>query len=178
MIRKRFTAVAVVLLLNLTGCVTSDHSWEPTNTTPTGGVTSVETELKWQKAKAQTQAMELEIAKLIPEDKVMKIDQGKTGTLFSCSVTQHNWNGATTVTLSKGTEAEPLVKAIEAHHGDSRFNTEADHNSVGAYRVQLRSPDTAESYLISAGWDPHTIRIASGSACFTLPEGEYPRGDF
>ena len=177
MIRTRFAAVAVVLLLSLTGCLTSDHSGERSNTTPTGGDTSVETELTWQTAKAQAQAMELEIAKLIPEDKVVKIDQGKTGTLFSCSETQHNWHGATTVTLSKGTEPEPLVKAIEAQYQDSRFTIETDLSITGNYRVQLRSPDTAASYIIVRD-DPNAIRIASGSACFTLPEGVYPGGDF
>ena len=178
MIRTRFSAIAaLVLLVSLTGCVPFDPTAETNNATATSGDAPVENELTWQEAKAQTQAMELEIAKLIPEDKVAKIDQGKTGTLFSCSETQHNWNGATTVTLSKGTEPEPLVKAIEAHYGDSRFTIETDLDIVGDYRVQLRSPDTAASYIIVRD-DPDSIRIASGSACFTLPEGEYPGGDF
>ncbi|MBV1778455.1 hypothetical protein KRR55_04905 [Paeniglutamicibacter sp. ABSL32-1] len=137
----------------------------------------MENELTWQKAKARAQAMEMEIAKLIPEDKVVKIDQGKTGTLFSCSETLHNWNGATTVSLSKGTEPESLVKAIEAHYQDSRFTIETDVDIVGDYRVQLRSPDTAENYIIVKDGQG-TISIDSGSACFTLPEGEYPGGDF
>lgn len=32
-------------------------------------------------------------------------------------------------------------------------------------------------YLIRED-DPGLIRIASGSPCFTLPEGTYPGGDF
>jgi hypothetical protein len=177
MIQGRVRAIALVLLVGLTGCVPGDPTAEPNNTTATRRDAPVENALTWQKAKARTQAMELEIAKLIPEDKVVKIDQWKTGILLSCSETQHDWNGATTVTLSKGTEPEPLVKAIEAHYQDSRFTLETDVDIVGDYRVQLRSPDAAENYIIVKD-DPGTISIDSGSACFTLPEGEYPGGDF
>jgi hypothetical protein len=175
--RVRLAVAAVALLVGTTGCAPSDQLGEPSKSTTTKEGTPMGNELTWQKAKALTQAMELEIAKLIPEDKVVKIDQGKTGTLFSCSETQHNWNGATTVTLSKGTPPEPLVKAIEAHYQDSRFAIETDLSITGNYRVQLRSPDTAASYIIVRD-DPNAIRIASGSACFTLPEGEYPGGNF
>jgi hypothetical protein len=177
MFQGRVRAFALVLLVSLTGCVPVDPTAEPNNTTATSGDAPVENALTWQEAKARTQAMELEVARLIPDGKVVKIDQGETGILLSCSETQHNWNGATTVTLSKGTEPEPLVKAIEAHYQDSRFTIETDLDIVGDYRVQLRSPDTAESYIIVKD-DPGTIRTASGSACFTLPEGEYPGGDF
>ncbi|WP_411733826.1 hypothetical protein [Paeniglutamicibacter sp.] len=170
-------AVAVALLASLSGCMPSDRSGDLTSATTTENGEAVGNVWTWQKAKAQTQAMELEISKLIPEDKVVKIDRGKTGILLSCSETQHNWNGATTVTLNKGTEPEPLVKAIEAHYQDSRFTIETDLDIVGDHRIQLRSPDTAENYIIVKD-GPGTISIDSGSACFTLPEGEYPRGDF
>ncbi|WP_411733828.1 hypothetical protein [Paeniglutamicibacter sp.] len=138
----------------------------------------MESELTWQEAKARTLAMQLEIAELIPEAKVVKIHNKKTGTLFSCSETQHRWKGSNTVTLTEGTEPEPLVRAIEAHFQDSRFDIEAGIDNVGNYEVQLRSLNTAENYIVAAGWDPDTIRIDSGSPCFTLPEGVYPGGDF
>ncbi|MBV1780125.1 hypothetical protein KRR55_13485 [Paeniglutamicibacter sp. ABSL32-1] len=137
----------------------------------------MESELTWQEAKAKAQAMELEIADLIPEDKVTKIDQRETGVLFSCSEKKHTWDGSTTVTLKKGTEGEPILKAIEAHYRDGPFAIKSDLDIVGDYRVQLRSRDAAESYIIGIG-EPGTIRIASGSACFTLPEGVDPGDDF
>ena len=137
----------------------------------------MESVLTWQDAKAQTQAMELEIAGLIPKAKVVKVGQKEIGTLFNCSDARHNWNGSTTVTLTKGTDPEPLVKGVETHYRASGFNVETDFDVVGDYRVQLRSPDTAESYIIVKD-DPDTIRIASGSACFTLPEGVSSRGEF
>lgn len=173
----RLTVGAVLVLVGITGCAPSDQFGEPSKSTTTKEGAPVGNGLTWQEAKAQTQDLELEIARLIPEDKVVKIDQGKTGTLFSCSETQHNWNGATTVTLSKGTEPEALVKAIEAQYQDSRFTIETDLSITGNYRVQLRSPHTAASYIIVRD-DPNAIRIASGSACFTLPGGVYPGGDF
>ncbi|MFL4473576.1 hypothetical protein ACIPVK_06235 [Paeniglutamicibacter sp. MACA_103] len=134
--------------------------------------------MTWQEAKAHSQAIELEIAELIPKDKVVKIEQGETGTLLSCSETEHNWNGTSMVTLVKDAEEEPLVRAIEAHYQDSHFTVENDVNISGNYRVQLLHPDSAENYLISAGWDTDTIRISSGSACFALPEGVSSRGEF
>jgi hypothetical protein len=173
MIRTRFTAAVLVLLVAVTGCT----SGAPTSTTETEGNGPVESELTWQEAKAKAQAMELEIAGLIPEDKVAKIEQRETGVLFSCSEKQHTWDGSTNVFLTEGTEGEPLLKAIEAHYQDGPFAIKSDLDIVGDYRVQLRSRDAAESYIIGIG-APGTIHIASGSACFTLPEGVYPGGDF
>jgi hypothetical protein len=163
----------LVLLVAVTGCT----SGAPTSTTETEGNATVESELTWQDAKAKAQAMELEIAGLIPDDKVAKIEQPETGLLFSCSETQHNWSGSTNVTLTKGTEEEPILKAIEAHYQDGPFAIKSDLDIVGDYRVQLRSRDSAESYLFGI-FEPGTIRIASGSACFTLPEGVSSRGEF
>jgi hypothetical protein len=174
MIRTRITAAVLVLLVAVTGCTTG----APTSTAETEGNAPVESELTWQDAKSKAQAMELEIAGLIPEDKVAKIEQPETGLLFSCSETQHNWTGSTIVALSNGTEGEPLVKAIEEHYQDSRYDLKTRLDIAGEYEVQLRSPDSAESYLVSGGWDPNAIRISSGSACFTLPDGVHPRGDF
>ena len=179
MIRTRLTAIAaVVLMAGLSGCMPSDQSGDPTSVTTTEEGGAVESELTWQEAKARTLAMQLEIAELIPEAKVVKIHNKKTGTLFSCRETQHNWLGSATVTLTEGTEPEPLVKDIEAHYQDSEFDIETDIDNVGNYEIQLRSLNTAENYIVAAGWDPDTIRIDSGSPCFTLPEGVYPGGDF
>ncbi|GAA3585785.1 hypothetical protein GCM10022198_06360 [Klugiella xanthotipulae] len=164
--------VMVVALVGLLGC--SD----------TGDVGNVgegkgqDMGLTWQEAKADTQKMELEIADLIPPDKIVSIEQKETGMLLSCSKTEHNWNGGITVTVVPGVEVEPIVKDIEEHYQDSRFDIKTRLNVVGKYQVQLRSPDTAEIYIITEGFTPDAIRIVSGSVCFTLPEGVYPGGDF
>lgn len=141
MIRARCATAVLVLLVAVTGCTPG----APTSTTETEGNAPVERELTWQDAKAKAQAMELEIAGLISEDKVAKIEQRETGLLFSCSETQHNWSGSTNVTLTEGTEEGPLLKAIEAHYQDSPFAIKSDRDIVGDYRVQLRSRDSAES---------------------------------
>ncbi|MCC9204914.1 hypothetical protein [Arthrobacter sp. zg-Y769] len=179
MIRVRRTAAVVVLLLSLAGCA-GDSSAVPADTSSSEGKTTVAEELTWQEAKVRTQAMELEIANSLPEGKVAKVDQLPTGVLLDCSDTLVNWHGATTVTLTEGTEPEPLVRELEAKYRDSRFNIKTrDPAPAGHYEVQLRSPDTAEIYFIGAGRDPHTIRIASGSECFTwVDEGKYKRGKF
>ena len=123
--------------------------------------------------------MEMEIAESIPQDRVAKVDQLPAGMLIDCGGSSVNWAGAATVTLTAGTEPEPLVRALEAKYQDSRFDIKVrDPAPAGHYEVQLRSPDSAEIYIVGAGWDPYTIRIASGSECFPWPEDESIRGDF
>ena len=178
MIRVRCTAAAMVLLLGLVGCASnSTETSRPAS--PTEGNTSVAPELTWQDAKARTQAMELEIAGLFPQDKVTAVDQMPEGVLIECGDSSVNWHGASTVILDEGTEPEPLVRELEAKYRDSRFDIKVrDPAPAGHYEVQLRSPDTAEMYIIKRGVEPATIRIASGSDCFPWPEGEYMGGKF
>ncbi|MGF6833364.1 hypothetical protein QF015_001533 [Paenarthrobacter sp. TE4293] len=135
-------------------------------------------ELTWQEAKAHTQAMELEITALIPKDAAVSIDQKMKGVLLSCNKTQHNWNGSTTVMVADGTKIEPIVKAIKAHYRANGLNVSVDRNVNENYRIQIDPPAPGESYIVSEGLSPNEIRIASGSECFTLPEGIYPGGDF
>ena len=178
MIRARNAGVVLVLLLGLAGCAT-DGAPTPTQTSTTEGDTPVATELRWQEAKARTQAMELEIADSIPQDEVVSIAQMPTGMLIDCGGSMVNWNGAATVTLTPGTEPEPFVRMIEEKYRDSRFDIEVrDPAPAGHYDVQLRSPHAAENYIIKPGSEPSTIRIASGSECFPWPEGESIRGEF
>lgn len=152
-------------MVGLTGCVAPS---EPV----------VDSGLMWEEAKAHSQEMELEIAALVPADVVVNVDQREKGGLFSCNETQHSWNGATTVTLAPGTEIEPIVKAMEAHFlDDDRFEIRTRLSISDKYEVQLMSPETAENYIFGQGVS-NTIRIDSGSACFTLPEGVYPGGAF
>ena len=177
-IRTRLIAIAAVMLMaSLSGCMPSNQPGDPTSATTREEAAPVDDKLTWQKAKAHLQDMEQEIANLIPEEKVAKIDQKTTGILFECDKAQHLWKGSTAVTLSAGTDPEPIVKAIENHFQDSRFNIKTGPDIVGDYRVQLRSPDTSENYIIVKD-GPGEIGIASGSPCFTLPDGVYPGGDF
>ena len=135
-------------------------------------------ELTWQEAKAHTQAMELEIAALIPKDAVVSIDQKRKGVLLSCTKTQHNWNASTTVTVAEGTKIEPIVKDIEAHYTSRGLNVSADTDVDEKLLIQIDPPAPGESYLVGGGVKPNEIWIDSGSPCFTLPEGIYPGGDF
>ncbi|GAA3585772.1 hypothetical protein GCM10022198_06340 [Klugiella xanthotipulae] len=163
-------AAVVLLVIGVSGCSGTGRGGNVEEGQDMG--------LTWQEAKADTQKMELEIAGLIPPDKIVSIEQKETGMLFSCSKTEHNWNGATTITVVPGTEIEPIVKDIEEHYLDSRFDIKTRLNVMGRYEAQLRSPDTAEIYILGEDFVPGTIRIDSGSVCFTLPEGVYPGGDF
>ena len=168
----------MVLLLGLAGCG-SDSSAVPAHPISTEGESPAVEDLTWQEAKARTQAMELEIADWLPLDLVAGVDQMPDGILIQCGDSAVNWHGATTVTLTEGTEPDPVVRELEAKYRDSRFDIKVrDPAPAGHYEVQLRSPDTAEIYFIKRGVEPGTIRIASGSDCFPWPEGEYMGGKF
>ncbi|WP_136043496.1 MULTISPECIES: hypothetical protein [unclassified Microbacterium] len=130
------------------------------------------------KAKADAQAMELEIASLIPDDVVASVDQKPDGTLFSCDEARHHWAGSTTVVLVSEADATEVVKQLESDVRDEgRFSVESWVDVTDTYSVQLTLPGSVENYIFSEG-EPHTIRIASGSEYFTLPEGVYQGGTF
>ncbi|GAA3592197.1 hypothetical protein GCM10022198_15180 [Klugiella xanthotipulae] len=119
----------------------------------------------------------MEIVETIPKDMVARVVQDGTGILLRCGETQQNWNGATTVTVVAGIEIETAIKAIENHYQNSEFTVGNRLDVSGHYEVGLVAPDEMENYLIGED-DPNTIRIDSGSTCFTLPEGVYPGGTF
>jgi hypothetical protein len=181
--RARTGAMTLLLvgLIGLAGCAGNPGGTPIEPTGPTATKTqeaTVNAEMTWQQAKAHTQAVQLEIVALIPKDAVVSIDQKKKGVLLSCNKTQHNWNASTTVTVAEGTKIEPIVKAIEAHYRANGARVSVDRNVNENYRIQIDPPAPGESYIVSEGLSPNEIRIASGSPCFTLPEGTYPGGDF
>jgi hypothetical protein len=135
-------------------------------------------ELTWQEAKAHTQAMELEIAALIPEDSAISIDQRKKGVLLSCNKNQHNWASGTRVEVAEGTKIEPIVRDIEAHYRANGLKVSVDIDIDEKLLVQMNPPAPGENYLVGGGMKANEKWIDSGSPCFTLPEGTYAGGDF
>lgn len=170
----------LVVSIGLAGCAGNPSVSSTESTVPTASDTQEEpliTELTWQGAKAHTQAMELEIAALIPNNTIVSIDQKETGMLLSCNSTHHKWKGSTTITVVGGTNIEPIVKGIEAHYRAKGTKVSADTNVDEDYRFQI-DLGGGENYIVAEGLAPNEIRIASGSECFILPEGIYPGGDF
>ncbi|MFK3676976.1 hypothetical protein ACI2IP_04560 [Microbacterium sp. NPDC090218] len=164
------SAGLALIMLGLAGCAPSEGQEE--------GQSSV----TWEEAKAAAQARELEIVALIPANQVVAVDQHETGTLFSCSETQHRWTGITYVTLVPGIDAEALTKRMEAQvaelfSDDEGVEVTNRRGITDKYVVTAESPTTNEAYLFGEG-EPGTISIDSWSVCFTLPEGTYPGGSF
>lgn len=131
--------------------------------------------LTWKLAKTATQARELEVAAAIPAEWASEVTQSPDGMLLSCGDGEYTWNGATSVTLVAGADPESAVQAVEAHYQGQPFEVRTRKNIVNKYEVQLIAADSGENYIIAEG-QPGTIRIASGSPCFALPEGTYPGG--
>ena len=162
-------ALTVVILLVTPGCV-----GQPIERRTTA--------VEWQDAKAAAQAVELEIAGLIPADEVVSVDQHETGSLFSCDDKRHRWTGITYVTLVSGAKIEAVVKQMQKGLGavfaeEDDFKISNYRDMFDEYTVMAESPTTGESYLFGQD-DSVTISIDSWSQCFTLPEGTYPGGSF
>jgi len=140
----------------------------------------VDENLTWQEAKADAQQMETDVAALIPDDVVVRREQRKTGSLFSCDDDQHQWVGRTTVTVLPGTDTEALIQGIQqAYEDDDAFEANESQDINGNPRAQLvATDDEGESYLVSRGRTETELDITSGSKCFTLPDDVYPGGDF
>ncbi|MDR6638256.1 glucose/arabinose dehydrogenase [Paenarthrobacter nitroguajacolicus] len=183
--RARRGAMALLLVagsIGLAACAGNPNTGSIQSTAPTPTKTQEEpmkAELTWQEAKVQAQAMELEIAALIPKDAVISIDQKKKGMLLSCNKAQHKWKGSTTITVAEGTNIEPMVKDIEAHYQGGLFGVRNRLDIRGSYEVQMIARSgSGENYIVAEGLAPNQIDIDSGSPCFTLPEGIYAGGDF
>lgn len=170
--------IALASVLALTGCTAPDSNVSDPPGTTDQQEEKMNSDLTWEEAKAATQEMELEIANLIPTELVVSIDQKAKGVLLSCDETRHSWTGATTVTLSSGADIESIVKDIEAHYREAGTEISVDRSVSGNYRIQLLLPSQGENYIIAKDIEDDHLRIASGSACFTLPEDVYPGGEF
>lgn len=168
--KAKLLGAAVLVALSLVGCTSSEQVELPEEEV------DMSNSLTWQEAKASSQAMEIEIAGLIPQDLVVDVTQKPQGVLLSCSATEHSWNGRTIVHLKPGTEVDPILRNIQAHYSERNFEGSMDLDVMGDERLQLVG-DTGESYLI--GFEAtDALYIASSSACFTLPDNVYPGGNF
>ena len=144
----------------------------------TDGV-EVENQLTWQEAKRQTQATELEIASMIPEDQVVSIEQLTKGTLLSCDSERRLWAGRTTVVLVAGADVDGIVRVLaDAFREGGEYTVKSYTTITDRDKFQLIAQNREETYIVGPGIDRGSIEIASASPCFTLPEGVYPGGDF
>ncbi|WP_112421517.1 hypothetical protein, partial [Streptococcus agalactiae] len=130
-------------------------------------------ELTWEQAKSETQAMEREIVELIPADLVTEVDQFPTGSLLSCDADTHSWTGRSVVAVAPGTNLDETLALIADHYEQQGVTVAKDTDVNGDARVQLQFSNGA-NYLISHDAVPRQLNISSGSPCFTLPEGVYP----
>lgn len=167
---KRVLALMVSGLLGLAGC----SSIMPASQKES----EMNKELTWQEAKATTQAVELEIADLIPKDVVVDAYQADTGMMLSCSKGGDRWNGGMIITVAEGTDIEAIVRDIEAHYENTNYSTENWLSFEGRYHTIVKDPETEMFFFVGEGLEPNQIDITSSSECFILPEGVYRGGDF
>ncbi|MBL3698808.1 hypothetical protein [Leucobacter luti] len=127
-------------------------------------------------AKSQTQRHALAIARLLAAGREdAEVVQNPDGTLLECGESTLSWNGLTTVQLADGRGAETAVQALAASLDPAEYDIVADRSALGNSRIQATRRNHAENHIVVVA-GPSTIRIASGSECFTLPEDTYPGG--
>jgi|LSQX01.1.fsa_nt_gb hypothetical protein len=171
LIKKHLFAATALLTISIgvAGCTNPPAPAEHPNTNAL---------LTWQQAKASTQQRAQEIAALVPAAQVVNVESKDTGVLLSCTSTKHSWNGWVIMTVTSDTDVRAVIESIGSHFEGSTFQVATDNDIEGDLRVQLVAADGEESYLVSQDADPNLIRISGSSACFTLPDGVYPGGDF
>ncbi len=125
-------------------------------------------------AKAQSLAVEKQVAGDIPAADVASVDQLTSSlTLFDCPG-GFRWPGRTTVTLASGVDPEQVIASLGPQwSGKKGWTVTRDTTPDGLPRVQLVNADGAE-FLISIEDHKTTIQVESRSACFALPGGRVP----
>ena len=177
--RNISTVFLLAMSLGVAGCAGTPSGSPSTPTSSTTDGDTVNAGLTWQEAKKSTQAMELEIANLIPRTVAISISQQKTGTLFSCDRAQHQWLGSTTVKVASGTNIETIIRSVESHYEGEKYQVSTGKDVDGKYRIQIsKEEDSPENYVMGEGLNPDEVWISSASNCFTLPPGVYPGGKF
>lgn len=165
------TATVLATALALTGCSVA---------APTPPTTHPATRLTWQRAKADTQATETEIAKSIDPSAVASITQTPKGTLLRCDANTWQWTGHTKIALKTPTSPESYLATIKSSWApDHGFESRMIPDAIGgqANALQLHR-GTAEGYTISGTAGNAGLQIDSFSPCFTVPDDVYPGGSF
>ncbi len=164
---RRAPAVAIVaaILALVSGCSTDDPPRLST--------------LTIQQAKDHTQAVENEIAALIPPEYVAGVRQAETGGLLECGRGGYTWYGHTYVEI----QGEPDFEAIRASIQSEMKRKNGYHalllpaTRYALAGAEIRGPFHSE-YLASARRDGTEFRIMSFSPCFGLPDGTWTGGNY
>lgn len=162
MTRRRHTAVTALLLAiaaATTGCST--------------GGNAVEDPVTVEDAKAATQQFETEVAATINDEIVDRTEQDETGVLLPCNEENtYQWTGNTRVFLTGPTDEEAMLQQV------------AERFESGTYSTDSGRPETiifgpgGEAAVVSYREKAVAINIASGSACFRLPDDADPTAEY
>ncbi|MBK0421728.1 hypothetical protein JD292_06535 [Leucobacter sp. CSA2] len=178
---KQFILAATIGMLFATGCTMQGKAEMASSKNSNAREHQLNQGLTWEKAKADTQETERQIAGLVPKELVDSVKQKGAGMLFQCSNGQHQWNGEITVKLRPDAAYSTALKALERHYetaGGDYSASIGDDGFGSQWLTIVTSRNDGENYLVSTGHKEHQLRIDSSSPCFTLPEDVYPGGDF
>lgn len=123
-------------------------------------------------AKQAAQSMEGQIAAVVPEVHIAKIDQGPAGILLNCSSPEsYQWTGQTLVTLTGGPDIESVLREIETHWTETKdYRVERRTAGDGTPEVDIYGP-YGEVYLVGPWKDATQIQILSFSPCVKYEKG-------
>lgn len=130
-------------------------------------------------AKAEAVSLVHEIAAQLPADSVAAVSTTPTGGVVHCGSGEMEWTGNGKITLKAPADPDRTVVIIGEHWKTkqgyrARYYRSADDGSM---RVDINGPKHAG---FVADLAPHgtAIDVVVGSACFTVPKGFIPYGDY
>lgn len=127
----------------------------------------------WPQARAHALTAAAQIVASLPAEAVLRVEHHE-GDLCRGDHGFHAWRTLTTVTLTPGRDAEPLVKMREqAFRERGDLDVTARRDEADAWEVRVRSKTDTSGCIVGEG-APGTIWIDSWSPSFSLPDGIRP----
>ncbi|MBZ4485936.1 hypothetical protein LQ938_09855 [Microbacterium sp. cx-55] len=126
-------------------------------------------------AKQTTQAMELELAALVPQDAIASIDQNDVGVFLGCGPDRAvQWAGHTMVFLQGEVDTAAIVDYAVAKYASNDPYTAVLETAVdGSPSAHVLGPH-GSGWLMTPSTDLTQIEILSFSPCFRLPDDIHP----
>ena len=162
-VKRRGLLVGFALVIGLTGCATDTHL--PSD--PADRILLF---------KAQAQAAESAVARLIPTAAREEVKQIPEGTVLACSGGRQ-WSGNTRITLTNPSSGPSVLRDLSSDAAEHGFKVARSTTADGARRIRL--VDDHGTTLLTTVWvDGKSIDVDSFSKCFPLPADFIPHGSY
>ncbi|WP_267424836.1 MULTISPECIES: hypothetical protein [unclassified Curtobacterium] len=153
----------MALVIGLTGCATNTHL-------------PSDPEERILLFKAQAQAAESAVARLIRTAARGEVKQIPEGTVLACSGGRQ-WSGNTRITLTDPTSGPSVLRDLSSDAAEHGFSVARSTTADGVPRIRLVD-DNGTTLLATVWVDGKSIDVDSFSKCFPLPADFIPHGSY